>query len=112
MEFQLQTLTPPRQTLVLLPYLPERRFWYADAMDWGTFVHWSARTFGSRLREGELMDRIHRQFRTERPWLLSNRRLRQPERHGYILEHAETDLGEVQRGNERYFLYRPRSPLE
>jgi len=92
----------------LLPYLPGRRFWFLDVGDWGTFVDWRVEVFGSRLSEGAMIRRIHERFPEERPWLLSSARLRRPERYGYELAHVEADLGEIQRGTEVYFLYRPR----
>jgi hypothetical protein len=91
----------------LLPYLPGRRFWYADARAWGTFVSWSPEVFTSGLSEAELMARLRAEFGDQRPWLLSGRPLRRPERYGYALDHAENQLGPTQRGHEVYFLYRP-----
>jgi hypothetical protein len=91
----------------LLPYLPGRRFWYADARAWGTFTVWSRNTFESQLDEEDLAERIRQEFGNELPWLLTTHPIRRPERYGYVLDHSENELGGVQRGKEAYALYRP-----
>lgn len=91
----------------LLPYLPGRSFWYVDAQRWGTYVTWTASTFRSRLSNDEVFRRLDEAFGAERPWLLTDRRVRNARERGYALVHHESRLAPLQRGIEIHWLYRP-----
>jgi hypothetical protein len=91
----------------LLPYLPERRFWYVDGREWATYVRWLPRYRRRELSERRIIAIVKRRFGEDLPWLLLSRPLTSPASYGYALQHAEKDLGSTSRGQEVFFLYRP-----
>jgi hypothetical protein len=62
---------PFTKTTSVLPYLPQRRFWYPEIEEFGSHMRWDLPTTGALGQPiGEILDRIERAFPPDRPLLL------------------------------------------
>lgn len=98
------------QAEALLPYLPQRRFFYIGLGEEGTYHKWNkAMGRGLVMPYDVAILRAKLHFaHSKRPWLLLlNRRMWQPERRGFRLVHASSVIA-FRNSDELYWLYAPR----
>lgn len=98
---------PDQIASAVLPYLPQRSFWYAGARDFGSHMAWTAEYERSvRISYPEAFRRIqaHKFPGGADPLILFSEPIPSPERLGYRLlhENAAPIFGQPE---ERYFLY-------
>jgi hypothetical protein len=97
------------QAEALLPYLPQRKFFYIALGEEGTHLKWNAamRRGGVMPYDVAVTNAKEHFAASKRPWLLLlNRRMWRPERLGFRLIHA-TSVVVFRNLDERYWLYAP-----
>jgi hypothetical protein len=92
----------------LLPYLPGKKFWYANIKDYGTYVAWDKNySNNARIDNAEVIARMRAEFPDHSNLLLLlNRPLYSPAADDFISLYntACTVFGY---GKEQYYLYKP-----
>ncbi|OGW41063.1 MAG: hypothetical protein A2Y97_13305 [Nitrospirae bacterium RBG_13_39_12] len=91
----------------LLPYLPERKFWYADIKNYGTFVYLN-RNFlkDMNISNSEVISRMKAAFPNQSTiLLLLSKSLSPPDSNGFKLLYKVDNVFGYNR--EKYYLYKP-----
>jgi hypothetical protein len=92
----------------LLPYLPEKVFWYAGIEDYGTFVTYNKKHLAGRsISNEQAILRIQKTFpATSQLLILLTNPLDFPELYGFRLLY-KVDKDVFGYGHERFYLYKP-----
>lgn len=106
------------ETSSLLPYLPDRKFWYLGSQREGSYVIWDKAYFtNGKLKPDKVVSRVKNiACESDCPpvWVLLSKPLKNPELHGYQLEFTTAEAKDSpawkHRNFERYYLYRPLQP--
>jgi len=96
---------PSQPASALLPYLPEKRFWYADIEDYGTFISYNTHyLIGSNISDSEVIARMRKVFPDQsKILLLLTAPLDSHELHNFSLFYK---VEKVLYGREKYYLYK------
>jgi hypothetical protein len=96
---------PSQPASALLPYLPEKSFWYADIKDYGTFITYNTNyLIGSNISDSEVIARMRKVFSEQSTiLLLLTAPLDSHELHNFRLFYK---VDKVLYGREKYYLYK------
>ena len=94
-------------TSSILPYLPCKKFWYADIEEFGTYVTWNKKYSENQgLALDIIIKRINgNSFSKNKTLLLLNRPIRNPEFYNYVLLY-KVDNNIFGYRNEEFYLYK------
>ena len=95
-----------RKTCALLPYLPEKKFWYAGIEDYGTFITWNVKYLaGTRVSSSQVIRRAGRAFPDKsKILLLLTSPLDFPESDGFRLLYKVDEVFGYSK--EKFYLYK------
>jgi hypothetical protein len=94
-------------TSSILPYLPGKKFWYADIEEFGTYVTWNKKfSENQELTLDIIIKRINgNSFLKNNTLLLLNRPIQNPEFYNFVLIYkVENNIFGY--GDERFYLYK------
>lgn len=101
---------PSDSASAVLPYLPGRKFWYADIQDFGTYLKWNKkRAENLALTDEEVVGRAAKAFGgLSNVLFLTGRPLGITESHGYKFQLlSAVDYKIYGYGYEKFYLYKP-----
>ncbi|NOY75001.1 MAG: hypothetical protein GXP32_04325 [Kiritimatiellaeota bacterium] len=96
----------------ILPYRPERKFWYPDIRSYGTFITWN-KDFreNQNILLGDILRRV-RQARLKKTLFILRNKIKRTDLRKYGLEPLARFEGAFGYGDENYYLYRLKRDYE